>query len=201
MAKRAPSIDLAGVELEIELGARSLVPEEGLERGGDVQRVGEVALELAVALDPPDDRRVETDAGVEEERSPIRAADADPFRRAARERAEQLARSRRWRRSRSRACTRRRSSNRRAAVRARCRCAADRRPPRSACRHRRARPRRRSRRSRRRARAGSRARGASVSATSTSCWAASSLRIMTRLRAVTDDAVALTRSRTRTAGG
>ena len=39
-----------------------------------------------------------------------------------------------------------------------------------------------------------------VSATSTSCCAASSLRIITRLRAVTDDAVALTSSNTRTAG-
>ena len=91
MTKRRALDDLAGVELELEPGTGALVPEEGLERGGDVQRVGEVALELAVPLDPADDRGVETDAGVEEERSAVHETDTDPLGRAAPERPEELA--------------------------------------------------------------------------------------------------------------
>ena len=75
--------DLAGVELELEPGTRSLLAEEGLERRGDVQRVREVALQLAVTLDAADHRGVEADARVEQERTAVRAADADAFRRAA----------------------------------------------------------------------------------------------------------------------
>ena len=77
---------LAGIELEVDPGARALAAEEDLERGGDVQRVRETTLQLAVAFDAPDHGGVETDAGVEEERPAIRTADADAFGRAARER-------------------------------------------------------------------------------------------------------------------
>ena len=77
------------------------------------------------------------------------------------------------------------------------RCRPGRRPPRSACRRRRARRRRRSRRSRPRCASRVAWPRRDVSATSTSWCAASILRISTRLRAVTDDAVAFTSRRTR----
>ncbi len=65
--------------------------EEGFERRHDVERVREVPFELAVALDPADDGRVEADAAVEEERAPVHPPDPDPFGRAARQRAQELA--------------------------------------------------------------------------------------------------------------
>ena len=175
--------------------------EERLERGGDVERVRRVALQLAVALDAPDHRCVEADPSVEEEGPTVRPADADPLRRVAVERCGAAGSSRRGRRWDSRASARTRSSNRRGAARVQCSCGGARRPLRSVCRRRRARRRRRSRRSRPHGRDESRGPDRDVSATSTSCRAASSLRIITRLRAVTDDAVAFTSSSTRIGEG
>ena len=82
---------LARVELEVEQRAGALVAEEGFEGRRDVERVREVPLELAVALDPADHGRVEPDAAVEEERAPVGATDADALRRAPRQRTQELA--------------------------------------------------------------------------------------------------------------
>ena len=69
----------ARVEGDVEPGlAAVVVPEPGLERGHDVQRMRRVALELAVALDAADHRRVEADARVEQEAAAVHSPEPDP---------------------------------------------------------------------------------------------------------------------------
>ncbi len=84
----------------------------------------DVPLQLAVSLDPADDRGVEAEAGVEQEPPSVRPAEPDARERAPRAATTGACSSPPPGREGRRACARRRSSSRPGAVRVRCRCPA-----------------------------------------------------------------------------
>ena len=90
IAKRTSASCGAVLDVDVRVRAAAVGAEERVERGGDVQRVRREPLDPAgVPLDPPDHRRVEADAGAEQERPVVGHADADPPERSAIERVEE----------------------------------------------------------------------------------------------------------------
>ena len=72
----------AVLDVDVRMRAAAVGAEEGVYGRRDVQRVRRQALHRPrMALDPPDHRRIESDAGAEEKGPVIGHADADPAQR------------------------------------------------------------------------------------------------------------------------